>query len=108
MKPFVDAARVAARLHQPGLAVVDCRFALDDPGAGRRAYLDGHLPEAAFLDLATDLVEADREVVAYCGSGVTACVVLLGLAAEGRGDAKLYPGSWSDWCAHDLPMATGP
>ena len=39
------------------------------------------------------------EIVVYCGSGVTACVNLLSLAGLGRDDAKLYAGSWSDWCS---------
>jgi thiosulfate/3-mercaptopyruvate sulfurtransferase len=34
---------------------VDCRFALDDPGLGRRAYLEAHIPGAAFLDVEQDL-----------------------------------------------------
>jgi thiosulfate/3-mercaptopyruvate sulfurtransferase len=34
---------------------VDCRWALDDPGFGRRAYLEGHIPGAAFLDVERDL-----------------------------------------------------
>ncbi len=34
---------------------VDCRWSLDDPEAGRRAYLDGHIPGAAFLDVERDL-----------------------------------------------------
>ena len=33
----------------------DCRWALDDPAAGRRAYEDGHLPGAVFLDVERDL-----------------------------------------------------
>ena len=34
---------------------VDCRWALEDPGFGRRAYLESHIPGAAFLDLECDL-----------------------------------------------------
>lgn len=40
------------------------------------------------------------ELLVYCGSGVTACVNLFALALLGRGDAKLYAGSWSDWCSY--------
>ncbi|MGK0499735.1 MAG: thiosulfate/3-mercaptopyruvate sulfurtransferase [Oceanicoccus sp.] len=42
----------------------------------------------------------DDQLVVYCGSGVTACVNLLALAEIGRDDAKLYSGSWSDWCSY--------
>lgn len=36
-------------------AFVDCRWSLDDPAWGRRAYLEGHVPGAAFLDVEQDL-----------------------------------------------------
>ncbi len=36
-------------------------------------------------------------VICYCGSGVSACHNLLALLHAGLGDAKLYPGSWSEW-----------
>lgn len=44
-------------------------------------------------------LEADRALVVYCGSGVTACVNILSLSLAGREDVQLYAGSWSDWCA---------
>ena len=45
----------------------------------------------------------DGELVAYCGSGVTACVTLHRLALSGR-DGRLYPGSWSEWEQLGLPV----
>jgi thiosulfate/3-mercaptopyruvate sulfurtransferase len=44
-----------------------------------------------------------RELVAYCGSGVTACVLLLAAEVAGLGPGRLYPGSWSEWSGRGLP-----
>ena len=72
----------------------------------------GHIPgarnwhHAEARTIPRDILEAP-EIVVYCGSGVTACVDLLALARAGRSDAKLYPGSWSDWSSRGLPLERG-
>ena len=44
-----------------------------------------------------------------CGSGVTACHNLFAMELAGLGGSRLYPGSWSEWCADPLrPVAKGP
>jgi len=49
------------------------------------------------------------ELIAMCGSGVTACQLLLALAAVGLDGAKLYAGSWSEWIRDpQRPIAKGP
>ncbi|MEM9003541.1 MAG: sulfurtransferase [Cyanobacteria bacterium P01_F01_bin.86] len=53
--PLVDIDWVQAHLHHPEMVLVDCRFALNDPQQGRRAYEQGHLPGAYYLDLNEDL-----------------------------------------------------
>lgn len=54
-------------------------------------------------------IEVRRPVIATCGSGVTACSLLLALHVLGVTDASLYDGSWSDWGQReDLPVETGP
>ncbi len=54
-------------------------------------------------------VEEGREVVAYCGSGVTSCHDVLALELAGIRGAKLYVGSWSEWIADpSRPVAEGP
>jgi thiosulfate/3-mercaptopyruvate sulfurtransferase len=64
------------------------------PGA-RNAPWDEPLPELP-----------EGELVAYCGSGVTACVTLHRLWLSGR-EGRLYPGSWSEWEQLGLPVTTG-
>jgi thiosulfate/3-mercaptopyruvate sulfurtransferase len=106
------AEEIHERLDDPALVLVDARSPERwrgdieplDPVAGRipgarNAFFEQPFPE--------DLLEAP-ELAVYCGSGVTACVVLQRLALVGRADARLYPGSFSEWCRRDgYPIERG-
>ena len=107
----IEGAELESRLEDDRLTIVDARA--PERYRGEVEPIDpvaGHIPgarNAPFAeDVPSDLLEAD-EPVAYCGSGITAAVVLLRLAQAGRDDAKLYPGSWSDWVGRGLPVETG-
>lgn len=43
---------------------------------------------------------APAQAIVHCGSGVTACHTLLALERAGLPGAKLYVGSWGEWCRH--------
>ena len=50
-------------------------------------------------------VDLNQPIIASCGSGVTACVVILALATLGVTNVSLYDGAWSEWGARDdLPV----
>ncbi len=88
--------------------------ATPEPRAGMRS---GHMPGSANLPY-TDLLNADgtfkpaadlkarfaaagvdgaRPVVTSCGSGVTACILTLGLRLSGLPEGAVYDGSWTEW-----------
>jgi thiosulfate/3-mercaptopyruvate sulfurtransferase len=54
-KTLIDADSLRKLLGDPQLAVVDCRFDLMNPDAGRQAYLRAHIPGARYADLNRDL-----------------------------------------------------
>ena len=79
------------------------------PGAVNRPLSGNTGGDQRFLDaeLLARRFEGLGDVVAYCGSGVTAAQTVLALALTGR-DAALYPGSWSGWIADpERAVATG-
>jgi thiosulfate/3-mercaptopyruvate sulfurtransferase len=118
----VDAEELSRRLDDPSLVLVDARrperftgesepidpVAGHIPGARNVPFVEV-APEGRFLS-AGDLrarLPAEGELVAYCGSGVTACTVLLAAELAGLPPGRLYPGSWSEWSGRGLPGETG-
>lgn len=71
---------------------------------------DGRLRSAEELaSHYTALGAAGDDVVAYCGSGVSACIDLLAMRRAGLPDGKLFVGSWSAWGSDEsLPNEVGP
>jgi len=104
----IGAAEIARRLADPALSLLDARpphrwrgepNEIDDP--------PGRIPGAAntpWMEQLPDLPAG--ELVFYCGSGVSACVPLHRAWLAGR-EARLYPGSWSDWSRRGLPVERG-
>lgn len=99
--------------------------AVPEPRAGMRS---GHIPGSASVPY-TDLLHADgtfrpagevrarfeaagvdrsRPLVTSCGSGVTACILTLGLRVAGFPEGAVYDGSWTEWGGRsDTPIEVG-
>jgi thiosulfate/3-mercaptopyruvate sulfurtransferase len=115
----LSTADVQRALQDPAALLVDARA--QERYAGTVEPLDpvaGHIPGAvnhpftANLDADGRFLPGDeikrrwqerlagkhpRQLIAMCGSGVTACHNLLSLEVAGLTGAKLYAGSWSEW-----------
>ena len=126
-----DMTQVRQALDAKSAQIVDARPAGRFTGAVPEPRADlrgGHMPGAVNLPysllvengalLAPDAISAAFEavgidlakpIVTTCGSGVTAGVLTLALAAIGRDDVAVYDGSWSEWGARtDTPVVVGP
>ena len=116
----VDIADVKARKDLPGVVLIDSREVSRYLGESEPIDpIAGHIPGAVKYPW-QDVSSSDgylyspqeqrqhwqqlqgREIIVYCGSGVTACVNLLSLHLAGIDTSALYVGSWSDWCSYLL------
>ena len=82
--------------HMPGAVNVPWSGLL--PQSGDFTFLP---PEQAGATLSAARVDLDRPVIATCGSGVTAAILLFQMARMGKTDVTLYDGSWHEWGQRD-------
>jgi len=101
----IAADELARRLADPALVLVDARSPARWRGEPNPVdAVAGRIPgamNAPWNEEQPALPEG--QLVAYCGSGITACVVLHRASLRAR-EGVLYPGSWSDWSKRPLPV----
>lgn len=135
--PLVDVAALRARLGDPALRIVDARFDLAAPDAGRRAFHDAHLPGAVYAHLDEDLSDHSRPacegrhplpdaerlsatlarwgitpgtpVLVYddAGGAMAAARVWWLLRWMGHTDVRVLDGGWAAWLVAGAPLEAG-
>lgn len=131
---LIKPQELAAAAHDR-IRIVDCRFNLHDPTAGRRDYLEAHIPGAVYASLDADLsgvpvtdhgrhplpapdtlrqtfgrfgIAPDTQVVAYDDAGgMVAARLWWMLRYLGHDAVAVLDGGWPAWCAADLPRVAG-
>lgn len=126
----IDAQTLRSRLGEPGLALVNAlspdKFAgKSRVHGGRPGHIPGsvNVPAGSLLDPDTGrfktpdvirealdaqgLLAPDKEVVAYCGGGISATQLIFALYRSGQENVKLYDASLSEWAHRDgFPLQT--
>ncbi|MGH8113566.1 MAG: sulfurtransferase [Rhodanobacteraceae bacterium] len=129
-------AQALARLPPQSVLVVDCRFALSDPGKGNRDFLVAHVPGAVYASLDRDLSDLSKQglgrhpvpdpdtfaqtlarwgwhpglrVVAYDDAGGALAAARLWWMLECTvGSTSVLDGGWQAWRTAGLPVESGP
>ncbi|MGL4381380.1 MAG: sulfurtransferase [Vibrio sp.] len=129
LKPqaLVDASYLLKQIDNPHSQIIDARGLarflgqVPEPRAGVRSghipnsiclpftqLMNGHQlkPETDLRPVLSDVLQPSAsEYLFSCGSGVTACIVLLAAYACGYQNLSLYDGSWTEWGQRqDLPI----
>jgi thiosulfate/3-mercaptopyruvate sulfurtransferase len=126
---------LAAVPDRDAIRTVDCRFDLQDPAAGRRAYTQAHIPGAVYASLDEDLsgdpvtdhgrhplpaadtlcstfgrlgIAPGTQVVAYdAANGMVAARLWWMLRYLGHAAVAVLDGGWQAWCAAGMPRTAG-
>jgi thiosulfate/3-mercaptopyruvate sulfurtransferase len=134
-KTLIEVSSLADLLGRPRLAIVDCRFDLSHPQAGRQAYLAAHIPGARYADLNRDLsapagpqtgrhplpdpdafarrleslgIGNDTQVIAYDeANGSFAARLWWMLRWLGHDAAAVLDGGWRAWTAQGGAQQSG-
>jgi thiosulfate/3-mercaptopyruvate sulfurtransferase len=132
---LIDTTTLAARLTDPAMVIVDCRFNLADEAAGLRGYTEGHIPGAAYASLDRDLsgeksgrngrhpapdpaslastfgrlgIDTSMQVVAYDqDNGMYASRLWWLLRWLGHDAVAVLDGGFAKWQADRLPIRPG-
>ena len=133
---LISTSELAAHRDDPNWVIVDCRFSLTDPAAGRRSYLAAHIPGAVYAHLDEDLssppipgktgrhplppldafmrtlsawgIDATVQVVVYDdASGVYAGRLWWMLRWLGHDAVAVLDGDWRHWQQEGRPMRSG-
>ena len=130
---LIETERLAELLGTPGLVVLDCRFNLKHPEAGREAWQESHIPGARYAHLDDDMasppdensgrhplpaieafaarlgalgIQADSQVVVYddAGGAIAGRMWWL-LRWAGHPAAALLNGGWPKWMREGRPVS---
>lgn len=133
-KTIISTQKLSTMLGQPAVCIVDCRFALADTQAGRKAYEAAHIPGAVYAHLDDDLsgtikpgvtgrhplpsVQKLRQLFSAWGIDEKVQVIVYddkggGIAARlwwmlrwmGHENVAVLDGGWPKWKAENLPVA---
>lgn len=117
-KLLIDTEKVLQLYNKPTIQILDARstgrFNATEPEP-RAEVRSGHIPNSKSLPYASlvsdgklkpteelkvlfnEVNSKNKDMIFYCGSGITACVLALGATITGYENLVVYDGSWTEW-----------